>query len=94
MDGSPFPSSQSMASPAASNWPGSPSMPRPSPARPGQSPGNHPIMHSPQADHKTGNSVQTVITVTKFYLFRRKSHIRSILLFEAVFTNTINTTTT
>lgn len=55
-DGSPFPSSQSMASPAASNWPGSPSMPRPSPARPGQSPGGHPIMHSPQADHKTGIS--------------------------------------
>nr|XP_022906712.1 mediator of RNA polymerase II transcription subunit 14 isoform X2 [Onthophagus taurus] len=53
-DGSPFPSSQSMASPAASNWPGSPSVPRPSPARPGQSPGNHPIMHSPQADHKAG----------------------------------------
>lgn len=52
-DGSPFPSS-SMTSPAASNWPGSPSMPRPSPARPGQSPGGHPIMHSPQADHKAG----------------------------------------
>ncbi|XP_017775770.1 PREDICTED: mediator of RNA polymerase II transcription subunit 14 [Nicrophorus vespilloides] len=53
-DGSPFPSSQSMASPAASNWPGSPSVPRPSPARPGQSPGGPPIMHSPQADHKPG----------------------------------------
>lgn len=55
-DGSPFPSSQSMTSPAASNWPGSPSMPRPSPARCGQSPGGHPIMHSPQADHKAGNN--------------------------------------
>uniref|UniRef100_A0A1B6C077 Mediator of RNA polymerase II transcription subunit 14 n=1 Tax=Clastoptera arizonana TaxID=38151 RepID=A0A1B6C077_9HEMI len=51
-DGSPFPSSQSMASPAASNWPGSPGMPRPSPARPGQSPAHpgHPALHSP--DHK------------------------------------------
>lgn len=58
-DGSPFPSSQSMNSPAASNWPGSPSVPRPSPARPGQSPGGHPALHSPQADHKTG----------KLYLF-------------------------
>lgn len=52
-DGSPFPSSQSMTSPAASNWPASPGMPRPSPARPGQSPGHpHPALHSP--DHKTG----------------------------------------
>lgn len=55
-DGSPFPSSQSLASPAASNWPGSPSHPRPSPARPGQSPGGHPIMHSPQADLKAVGS--------------------------------------
>lgn len=57
-DGSPFPSSQSMASPATSNWPGSPSMPRPSPARPGQSPGGtgHSALHSPQADHKPGVS--------------------------------------
>lgn len=54
-DGSPFPS-QSMASPAASNWPGSPSMPRPSPARPGQSPGGHPALHSPQADLKIASS--------------------------------------
>lgn len=56
IDGSPFPSSQSMASPATSNWPSSPSMPRPSPARPGQSPGGtgHTALHSPQADHKTG----------------------------------------
>ncbi|CAH1119203.1 unnamed protein product [Phaedon cochleariae] len=47
-DGSPFPS-QSMSSPAAStNWPGSPGMPRPSPARPGQSPLGHSVMHSPQ----------------------------------------------
>ncbi|XP_039277838.1 mediator of RNA polymerase II transcription subunit 14 [Nilaparvata lugens] len=53
-DGSPFPSSQSMTSPAASNWPGSPGMPRPSP-RPGQSPGHpHPALHSP--DHKSGIS--------------------------------------
>lgn len=44
-----------MASPAASNWPGSPNVPRPSPARPGQSPG-HVALHSPQAsDHKTGH---------------------------------------
>ncbi|XP_063244367.1 mediator of RNA polymerase II transcription subunit 14 isoform X2 [Bacillus rossius redtenbacheri] len=58
MDGSPFPSSQSMTSPAASNWPGSPNMPRPSPARPGQSPGGtgHPSMHSPQTDLRTGMS--------------------------------------
>ncbi|XP_014256171.1 mediator of RNA polymerase II transcription subunit 14 [Cimex lectularius] len=49
-DGSPFPSSQSMASPGASNWPGSPGVPRPSP-RPGQSP--HPALHSP-TDSKTG----------------------------------------
>ncbi|XP_072757173.1 mediator of RNA polymerase II transcription subunit 14 isoform X3 [Anoplolepis gracilipes] len=61
IDGSPFPSSQSMASPAASNWPGSPSVPRPSPARPGQSPG-HVAMHSPQAsDHKTGSHMSRVL---------------------------------
>ncbi|EEZ97239.1 Mediator of RNA polymerase II transcription subunit 14-like Protein [Tribolium castaneum] len=61
-DGSPFPSSQSMASPAASNWPGSPSMPRPSPARPGQSPGGHPIMHSPQSgDMRTGSHLSRVL---------------------------------
>ncbi|KAF2885129.1 hypothetical protein ILUMI_21063 [Ignelater luminosus] len=61
-DGSPFPSSsQSMTSPAASNWPGSPSMPRPSPARPGQSPGTHPIMHSPQSDHKIGVHLSRVL---------------------------------
>lgn len=36
LDGSPFPASQSMTSPAASNWPNSPGMPRPSPARPGE----------------------------------------------------------
>ncbi|KAK5650997.1 hypothetical protein RI129_002026 [Pyrocoelia pectoralis] len=61
IDGSPFPSSQSMTSPAASNWPGSPSMPRPSPARPGQSPGGHPIMHSPQSDHKIGVHLSRVL---------------------------------
>ncbi|KAF7268704.1 mediator complex subunit 14 isoform X1 [Rhynchophorus ferrugineus] len=57
-DGSPFPASQS---PAASNWPGSPSMPRPSPARPGQSPGG-PVMHSPQQiDLKTGSHLARVL---------------------------------
>ncbi|XP_046477470.1 mediator of RNA polymerase II transcription subunit 14 isoform X1 [Neodiprion pinetum] len=61
IDGSPFPSSQSMASPAASNWPGSPSVPRPSPARPGQSPG-HAALHSPQAsDHKSGSHMSRVL---------------------------------
>ncbi|KAK0164402.1 hypothetical protein PV328_003035 [Microctonus aethiopoides] len=61
IDGSPFPSSQSMASPAASNWPGSPSVPRPSPARPGQSPG-HSALHSPQAsDHKIGSHISRVL---------------------------------
>ncbi|CAG5108193.1 Similar to MED14: Mediator of RNA polymerase II transcription subunit 14 (Aedes aegypti) [Cotesia congregata] len=61
IDGSPFPSSQSMASPAASNWPGSPSVPRPSPARPGQSPG-HVALHSPQAsDHKAGTHISRVL---------------------------------
>lgn len=61
IDGSPFPSSQSMASPAASNWPGSPSVPRPSPARPGQSP-SHAALHSPQAaDHKTGSHMNRVL---------------------------------
>ncbi|XP_018328535.1 mediator of RNA polymerase II transcription subunit 14 isoform X2 [Agrilus planipennis] len=59
-DGSPFPSSQSMTSPAASNWPGSPSVPRPSPARPGQSPGG-PIMHSPQSDLKIGGHLSRVL---------------------------------
>lgn len=55
-DGSPFPS-QSISSPAASNWPGSPGLPRPSPVRPGQSPGGHSIMHSPQqSDVKTSSS--------------------------------------
>lgn len=37
-----------MTSPAAANWPGSPGMPRPSPARPGQSPGGHSALHSPE----------------------------------------------
>lgn len=61
IDGSPFPASQSMASPAASNWPGSPSVPRPSPARPGQSPG-HAALHSPQAsDHKTVSHISRVL---------------------------------
>ncbi|XP_015606309.1 mediator of RNA polymerase II transcription subunit 14 isoform X2 [Cephus cinctus] len=56
IDGSPFPSSQSMASPAASNWPGSPSVPRPSPARPGHA------LHSPQAsDHKAGSHISRVL---------------------------------
>lgn len=48
---SPFPS-QSMTSPAASNWPGSPGLPRLSPARAqGQSPAGH-SLQSP--DHKSG----------------------------------------
>lgn len=47
-DGSPFPSAQIMTSPAAANWPGSPGMPRPSPARPGQSPGGYSALHSPE----------------------------------------------
>ncbi|XP_074034115.1 mediator complex subunit 14 isoform X2 [Leptinotarsa decemlineata] len=61
-DGSPFPS-QSMSSPAAStNWPGSPGMPRPSPARPGQSPLGHAIMHSPQqSDLKIGSHLSRVL---------------------------------
>nr|XP_018906970.1 PREDICTED: mediator of RNA polymerase II transcription subunit 14 isoform X1 [Bemisia tabaci] len=46
-DGSPFPSTgQNIAASPASNWPGSPSMPRSSPARP-----VHTALHSP--DHKT-----------------------------------------
>lgn len=50
-----------MASPAASNWPGSPSVPRPSPARPGQSP-SHAALHSPQAaDHKIGSHISRVL---------------------------------
>ena len=53
VDGSPFPSSQSMASPAASNWAGSPSISRPSPVRPGQSPGHVPL-HSPQQPQQLG----------------------------------------
>ncbi|XP_015120340.1 mediator of RNA polymerase II transcription subunit 14 isoform X1 [Diachasma alloeum] len=61
IDGSPFPSSQSMASPAASNWPGSPSVPRPSPARPGQNPA-HAALHSPQpSDHKIGCHISRVL---------------------------------
>ncbi|XP_023219267.1 mediator of RNA polymerase II transcription subunit 14-like [Centruroides sculpturatus] len=64
--GSPFPApggstgNLSMSSPATGTWPGSPSMPRPSPRSLGtaQSPGSssHPALHSPQAgstiDHK------------------------------------------
>lgn len=65
-DSSPFPSSQSMTSPAASNWPGSPSVPRPSPVRPGQSPGGHPALHSPQTDHKTG--MQMILVYSSFFL--------------------------
>lgn len=46
-DSSPFPSSQSMASsPAPSNWPSSPSVPRPSPRAPGHSPAGA-FAHSP-----------------------------------------------
>lgn len=59
--GSPYPSNQSvgslsMSSPAASQWPGSPSVSRPSPVSrshgTAQSPGGHPALHSPQNDHK------------------------------------------
>lgn len=63
VDGSPFPSSQSMASPAASNWAGSPSISRPSPARPGQSPGHMPL-HSPQqpmSEHRIPSHVSRVL---------------------------------
>ena len=49
-ESSPF-ASQGMPSPAASNWPNSPSMPRPSPARSGQSPLGH-SMQSPQPEYK------------------------------------------
>lgn len=61
LDGSPFPSSQSMTSPAVSNWPGSPNIPRPSPARPGQSPSatGHSALHSP--DHKSGTHISRVL---------------------------------
>lgn len=54
--GSPYPSSTSgisMPSPATQQWPGSPSMPRPSPVGrslgTAQSPGGHPALHSPQS---------------------------------------------
>nr|XP_024219259.1 mediator of RNA polymerase II transcription subunit 14 [Halyomorpha halys] len=53
-DGSPFPSSQGMASPGASNWPSSPGLPRPSPRQ-----GAHHGIHSP-TDPKTGG-VQRVL---------------------------------
>uniref|UniRef100_A0A146LY05 Mediator of RNA polymerase II transcription subunit 14 n=4 Tax=Lygus hesperus TaxID=30085 RepID=A0A146LY05_LYGHE len=56
-DGSPYPSGQSMASPGASNWPGSPGVPRQSP-RPGISP--NPALHSP-TDVKTGAGTQRVL---------------------------------
>ncbi|EEB11666.1 CRSP complex subunit, putative [Pediculus humanus corporis] len=61
LDGSPFPSSQGMASPAVSNWPGSPSIPRPSPARPGQSPSasGYAALQSP--DHKSGPHISRVL---------------------------------
>lgn len=56
MDGSPFPSSQSMASPAASNWPGSPNVPRPSPARQAHT------MQSPQAaEQRSGSHLERVL---------------------------------
>lgn len=63
--GSPFaaPASAgnlSMSSPAPGAWPGSPSVPRPSPRPTGtaQSPGssNHPALHSPQAGGLTDHS--------------------------------------
>lgn len=50
-----------MTSPAASTWPGSPNMPRPSPARPGQSPVGHPVMHSPQSELRTGSHLSRVL---------------------------------
>ncbi|XP_065205637.1 mediator of RNA polymerase II transcription subunit 14 [Planococcus citri] len=55
-DGSPFTSAQSMTSPAAVNWPGSPGMPRPSPARAGQSPGGHSALHSPEQHKSVGQT--------------------------------------
>lgn len=63
--GSPFAaptstSNLSMSSPAPGAWPGSPSVPRPSPRPTGtaQSPGssNHPALHSPQAGALTDHS--------------------------------------
>lgn len=37
-------------------------MPRPSPARPGQSPGGHPVMHSPQqSELKPGSHLSRVL---------------------------------
>lgn len=46
IESSPFPP-QSLASPAPNTWPGSPGMPRPSPARPGGPPSTAASHHSP-----------------------------------------------
>lgn len=46
IESSPFPP-QSLASPAPNTWPGSPGMPRPSPARPGGPPSAAASHHSP-----------------------------------------------
>ncbi len=56
-----------MTSPAASNWPGSPGMPRPSPARPGQSPGGHSALHSPE-QLKSGINVFALLDILLIYV--------------------------
>ena len=48
IESSPF-APQSLASPAPNTWPGSPGMPRPSPARPGGPPSSASAHHSPHA---------------------------------------------
>lgn len=50
IESSPFPP-QSLASPAPNTWPGSPGMPRPSPARPGGPPSAAASHHSPHGGH-------------------------------------------
>jgi len=53
VESSPFPP-QSMASPAPNTWPGSPGMPRPSPARPGGGPATAASHHSPHGSGLAG----------------------------------------
>lgn len=83
--GSPFaaPTSTgnlSMSSPAPGAWPGSPSVPRPSP-RPGgtaQSPGSssHPALHSPQAGTLSDHT-KTAGMVLLYKLLKRNASFKN-----------------
>lgn len=66
--GSPYPSSTNltMPSPGPRQWPGSPSVPGPSPVSStrhatAQSPGGHPALHSPHGKHATRHRLGSTV---------------------------------